>query len=240
MGFLGGRGRRHSSTLLLSSFTGKHSRAAAGRDPELARVGRLSARSRHTNKPDLQGLRVHPFAGPKDASLSFSVAYDAIAETYDDQVLGDAWMRNVLHAHFRRVFRAGDRILDVGCGTGIDAIALGRYGVRVVGVDGSTEMIARMRAKIEEAGLANTVEASVLNIQDLGSLEHDRFDGLISAFASLSSLPDLHRFAEDAARLVRPGGRLVLHMLNRFSLWEWLGYVARGDWPAAQQAGPLR
>jgi hypothetical protein len=30
---------------------------------------------------------------------------------------------------------------------------------------------------------------------------------------------------------------VVLHMLNRFSLWEWLGYVARRNWPAARGVG---
>jgi len=33
---------------------------------------------------------------------------------------------------------------------------------------------------------------------------------------------------------------MVLHMLNRFSLWESLGYVARGDWRAAREVGRLR
>jgi hypothetical protein len=32
----------------------------------------------------------------------------------------------------------------------------------------------------------------------------------------------------------------VLHMLNRFSLWEWLGYLARRDWSAARQVGRLK
>jgi hypothetical protein len=33
---------------------------------------------------------------------------------------------------------------------------------------------------------------------------------------------------------------MVLHMLNRFSLWEWLGYVARGNWLAARAVGKHR
>ena len=78
-----------------------------------------------------------------------------------------------------------------------------------------------------------------LRIQDLASFEEAPFDGLISAFASLNSLPDLANFANDAARLVRPGGRVVLHMLNRFSVWEWLGCVARRDWSAARGVGRL-
>ncbi|HLZ28234.1 MAG TPA: class I SAM-dependent methyltransferase [Chloroflexota bacterium] len=198
---------------------------------------------------------MHAVAGTKDARLSAcpvepctfgtgsrsgtpaSVGYDAIAAGYDEQVRGDTWMRQALHAHYRRVFRRGDRVLDVGCGTGIDAIALARLGVRVLGVDGSAGMIERLTDKIAAEGLANLVEARVLNIQDLGSLREAQFDGVISAFASLSSLPTLAGFAGDAARLVRPGGRLVLHLLNRFSGWEWLGYVAHRRWRAARQVG---
>ncbi len=182
-------------------------------------------------------MRVHAVDGPQDARLNVTVAYDAIAADYDAQVSGDDWMRRALHAHYTRVFRAGDRALDVGCGTGIDAIALARLGVHVVGVDGSAAMIAQLNAKIISERLDDRVRAHVLRIQDLASFEEAPFDGLISAFASLNSLPDLANFANDAARLVRPGGRVVLHMLNRFSVWEWLGCVARRDWSAARGVG---
>ena len=183
---------------------------------------------------------MHVVDGPQDTRLSVTVAYDAIAADYDAQVSGDGWMRRALHAHYARVFRAGDRVLDVGCGTGIDAIALARLGVRVLGVDGSAGMIARLNAKVADEHLTEMVDAHVLRIQELSTLGDEPFDGLISAFASLNSLPDLSGFASHAANLSRPGGRMILHMLNRFSLWEWLGYVARGDWAAARGVGTPR
>jgi ubiquinone/menaquinone biosynthesis C-methylase UbiE len=182
-------------------------------------------------------VRVHAVPGPAQPGLNPAArAYDAIAAGYDAQVAGDDWMREVLHAHYLRVFRPGQRLLDVGCGTGVDALFLAQHGMRVVGVDVSSEMISQARLRLAAQPGA---QVGVLAIQDLGQLEGS-FDGLISAFAGLSALPDLHGFASDAARLVKPGGRLVLHALNRFSLWEWLGYVSHRDWSAARQVGRLR
>jgi 2-polyprenyl-3-methyl-5-hydroxy-6-metoxy-1,4-benzoquinol methylase len=185
-------------------------------------------------------VRVHAVPRPKVPRLSVSVAYDAIAAGYDEQVRGDDWMRRALHAHYARVFQPGQRVLDVGCGTGIDAIALARLGVSVVGIDGSGAMIQRLNEKVATGGLTSLIQTRVLRIQDLDDLAGQRFDGAVSAFASLSSLPDLAGFARDVARLVRPGGRLVLHLLNRFSLWEFLGYVARRDFASASRVGHLR
>jgi ubiquinone/menaquinone biosynthesis C-methylase UbiE len=167
---------------------------------------------------------------------SGALAYDAIAAGYDAQVQGDDWMRRVLHAQYARLFKPGDRVLDVGCGTGIDALFLARRGIHVVAIDFSSEMVTQLRVKLERAENRDSIEARVLRVEDLRQLSGE-FDGLISAFAGLSALDDLRQFSRDAAQLVKPGGRLVLHLLNRFSLWEWLGYLARGNWPAARQVG---
>ena len=183
---------------------------------------------------------MHAVPGPTQSSLTGALAYDAIAADYDAQVAGDGWMRAVLHEHYFRLFCSGQRVLDVGCGTGIDSIALAARGVSVVAVDFSPAMIGQLRAKLSTTGFSDRVDARVLRVQDLASLKGETFDGLISAFAGLSTLPELSQFATDAARLIRPGGHLVLHLLNRFSLWEWLGYVSRGNWSAARQVGNLR
>lgn len=188
-------------------------------------------------------MRLHAIAGSQDAGLSVTAGYDAIAAGYDAQVRGDAWMRRALHEHYARLFAPGQRVLDVGCGTGIDALALARRGVRVVAIDGAAEMVALLREKVIAAGVSDLVDEQVLRIEalhDLADVTSERFDGLISAFASLSALPDLRQFADDASRLVRPGGRLVLHLLNRFSLWEWLGYLRQRDWHRAARLGHQR
>ncbi len=184
---------------------------------------------------------MHPVPGSAQPGLNVgALAYDAIAAGYDAQVQGDAWMRDVLHRHYARVFRAGDRVLDVGCGTGIDSVFLAQRGVDVVAIDFSPEMVAQCRLKASLAGLTPQVDARVLSISELHALRGERFDGLVSAFAGLNTLPDLHQFAADASQLVEPGRRLILHLLNRFSLWEWLGYVSHADWRDAREVGRRR
>ncbi len=166
-------------------------------------------------------------------------AYDRVAPDYDRQLQGDAWMRSVLWERYARLFRPGQVLLDVGCGTGIDARFLARRGMRVVGIDASAAMVAQARAKLVDDQLEDLVELRVMDMSEIGALGSD-FDGIISAFASLSSVADLDRFAADAARLLRPRGTMLLHLLNRSSLWEWLGLVRHGRWPAARRVWRTR
>jgi SAM-dependent methyltransferase len=185
-------------------------------------------------------VRLHPVARSADSRLSITLGYDAIAAHYDQQVRGDQWMRRALHDEFALAFRPGQRVLDVGCGTGLDALALARRGIRVLGIDGSAQMLAQLQARLAAEPAGKLIETRVLRIEDLSELHEEAFDGLLSSFASLSSVADLTDFATQAARLVRPGGHLVLHLLNRFSVWEWLGYVRHADWPSAVLVGRLR
>lgn len=167
-------------------------------------------------------------------SRDVAAAYDAIAADYDRQVHGDEWMRQILWERYLNVFRPGSHLLDVSCGTGLDDIFLAQHGMSVTGVDVSPGMISHLDAKISSLGLTDRIESRLLDVAELSTLSPESFDGIISAFAGLNTLSDLSPFAADSARLLRPGGRMVLHLLNRFSLWEWLGLLAGGHWAAAR------
>lgn len=148
-------------------------------------------------------------------------AYTRIADDYDRLAEGDAWMREFLWQRYLDLFAPGKHVLDIGCGTGTDALFLARQGRRVTGIDISPGMIDQFQEKIEEAGLTNRVSGRELSHVELHVLLPERFDGILSAFAGLNTVPDLRSFAANAAQLLRPGGPLIVHMLNRFSLYEW-------------------
>jgi ubiquinone/menaquinone biosynthesis C-methylase UbiE len=166
-----------------------------------------------------------------------ALAYDNLATHYDEDIKGDEWVREQLWQLYLRRFRPGMRILDVACGTGIDSLYLAGQGFEVTGVDVSPGMIARLQLKSGQSTLTKPVQAVVGDVDGLANWPAAQFDGIVSGFAGLSAVADLGAFAATAARLLRPGGGMIVHMLNRFSLWEWLGLLAHRRWSEARQVG---
>ena len=153
--------------------------------------------------------------------------FDAIAEAYDDHfthsLIGKA-QRQAVWEEMDRHFRPGQRILEINCGTGVDAEHLARRGVRVVACDSSSGMIAVARRNI--AAWSHLVDLRLLSTERIGQLaEEAPFDGALSNFAGLNCVEDLASVARDLARLVRRGGKAVLCVFGRHCLWEILWFT---------------
>ena len=126
---------------------------------------------------------------------------------------------------------------DLGCGTGHLAAALAPFVGRVIAVDSSRAMLAAARRRL--AGLANVT----LRRGELEALPiHDRaLDAAVLCLA-LHHLPDPPAVLGEAARVLKPGGRLlVIDMLehDRREYQQTMGHVWLG-FDAAQVAGWLR
>jgi ubiquinone/menaquinone biosynthesis C-methylase UbiE len=159
--------------------------------------------------------------------------FDAIAEEYDSRftnsLIGRA-QRESVWLEMDRLFRPGQRILDINCGTGVDAMHLTARGIHVVACDASPEMVAVARRRQVASAIRNHADIRVLAIEQIGQLEKEGLrDGVISNFAGLNCVADLRSVARDLARLVKPGGRVILCLFGRFCLWEMLWYILQGD-----------
>lgn len=157
--------------------------------------------------------------------------YDALAAGYDAALLPAQWIRRRLWDRLDALFPAGSRVLDVSAGTGEDAVHLAGRGVQVVACDLSPKMLAELHRKAPE------IETRAVDFADLAAaFPGAAFDGVISTFAGLNTAPDLGRFAGGAAGLLRPGGVLLMHILNRWPALDIIRKCARGKWQEAWRA----
>jgi ubiquinone/menaquinone biosynthesis C-methylase UbiE len=158
--------------------------------------------------------------------------FDAVALEYDDaftcSVVGRA-QRLAVWKELANAFRAGDRVFEIGCGTGEDACFLAQHGIRVTACDSSSQMIAVTNQKIAKDGLQDLVSAMQLQAENISRLRGgESFDGAFSNFGALNCIPDLRRLARDLAGMLRPGANVVLCWMGPTCLWEMLWYLAHG------------
>ncbi len=106
-------------------------------------------------------------------------------------------------------------IVDAGCGTGHQACALASRGYRVIGADGSEEMLEIGRRTAEEKGVS--VEFVHTLYANLNEKVGGGFDGLYcigNALAAAGSRDASAEAVAQFAKCLRPGGRLFLQVLN--------------------------
>jgi SAM-dependent methyltransferase len=91
-------------------------------------------------------------------------------------------------------------------------------------------MIAVARRRLDAPTLQNHVDFRPLAIEQIGELENEGLhDGVLSNFAGLNCVADLRCVARDLARLVKPGGSVILCLFGRFCLWEMFWYALHGN-----------
>lgn len=109
----------------------------------------------------------------------------------------------------------GEAALDVGCGTGNYTIELAKRGADVIGIDSSEEMLAWARIKAQKANIETSFHAAdAMNLP----FPDSTFDTVISN-GLLCFLKEPEKALMEMRRVLKPGGRLVVGVLNRWSPW---------------------
>ncbi len=174
-------------------------------------------------------------------------AFDAFAEAYDNDFtrsrLGRL-LRPRVWDILARHFSPGQHVLELACGTGEDALWLAQHGVHVTATDGSAEMVRKARAKAEERGGEEAreqgrgrIEVKQVSLQEVieghfggqWSVVGGRFDGVFSNFGGLNTIGEWRPLAEALAKLVKPGGKVILVPMGPLCPWEILWYVGHGQ-----------
>lgn len=190
---------------LMRSFTGEHDHEfVAARIAEIRKLlddDSLAAAAVEVDRVDpVEGYRIwsETYDGPNTA---FDFDEPLVKEIIDTLPVGDA--------------------LDAACGTGRIAAALAERGHRVLGVDGSPDMLARARQRVPRGEF---------QLGDLNRLPvDDNAVDLVACSLALTHVPDLGPVLAEFARVLRPRGQLVISDMHP-------EHVARGAVPTVRRA----
>ncbi len=160
-------------------------------------------------------------------------AFDAMAEAYDLEFTASALgrvLRAMVWERFAACFAPGASLLELGCGTGEDAIHLAKAGHRILATDVSPRMVECARRKAEAAGVAERIRFRVVPMESLSAvLGTEVFDGVYSNFGAVNCAADLAALGGALAPRLAPNAPLVWVIMGRFVPWEMGWYLLRGD-----------
>lgn len=167
-----------------------------------------------------------------------------VVDHYDDEFAANT-LFDFDESFVVRSFPRPGRVVDLGCGTGRLLVTLARRGFQAVGIDLSAAMLAAARAKLRAAGLdAALVRANLVELDALADGAFDYAACLFSTLGMIRGRAHRRRALGHVARLLRPGGRFVCHVHNRWrNLFDpqgrrWLaGHLPRARWNSPLEPG---
>ena len=138
---------------------------------------------------------------------------DHLGIAYDRYSFTKGTVQEVGHVVGALDLAAGDRVLDIGCGTGRHSRELARRGIVVHGIDISARFVENARADAPDGATFERLDARRLDF-------HDEFDAAIclcqGAFGLMTADGDDETVIAGIARALRPGGRLALSAFNAY------------------------
>jgi SAM-dependent methyltransferase len=164
-------------------------------------------------------------------------AFDSVAADYDGPRGNNAMIQDMRREMWRwldATFAPASRLIDLGCGTGLDAVSMALKGHHVTATDWSPQMVHRTQDRATREGVAERVSALAIGGHELHRLPAaGTFDGAYSNLGPLNCVPDLADVSRESARLLKPGGMLLFSVIGRVCPWEVVHYLKQRRWARA-------
>lgn len=174
--------------------------------------------------------------------------FDPVAGEYDATFTHSRlgrWLREAVWQRLAAAFQSGDCVLELGCGTGEDAVWLAQRGVHVLATDASPAMLEVAQRKAKATGVKERVSFACLDLIEIGDWRLEipivqspisnpqspisKYDGAFSNFGALNCLPDRRPVAEALAQWVRPGGQVMFVVMGPLCPWDVVWHLGHGE-----------
>ena len=174
-------------------------------------------------------LNLTQFLGDKDLEPGSNRFFEEIERSFDR------------YGYKNRVFRAfandaaGKKLLEVGCGLGIELGRLGEFGFDVTGVDLAPKAVELANANLKRKGVTGC--AVVANAESL-EFKDATFDAVYSS-GVLQHTPDMDKAIAEVHRVLKPGGRILIVLYHRRSWFYLLHRLSRQNIEFDDEDAPI-
>ncbi|MHB2036195.1 MAG: class I SAM-dependent methyltransferase [Nitrososphaerales archaeon] len=161
-----------------------------------------------------------------------SEAFDSASEEYDftiRQNFINVWIRERSIRELLSLSKPQDVLLEIGCGTGAEAVQISKHVSGVVATDISRQMIALLEKKVEARGLQSKVKAVQLGASEIGQAANYLPGGKVrlaySFNGALNCELKIHGFPFELWKILEPGGLFVCSIRNTLCISEALSHA---------------
>ncbi|MBL7940850.1 MAG: methyltransferase domain-containing protein [Flavobacteriales bacterium] len=130
-----------------------------------------------------------------------------------------SWVRDRVRKQALDVMKAGDTVLELNAGTGIDSVHFAKLGMKVLATDAAPGMVRQLEAK-KQALSTLPLEVRAYSFLELDRIRDRRFQHVFSNFGGLNCTDRLDVVLRGIDRVLLPHGTCTLVIMPRFSPWE--------------------
>jgi SAM-dependent methyltransferase len=169
----------------------------------------------------------------KDYYSGIAEAFDSASEEYDFTISHNyinTWIRKRSIRELLNLAKPEDTLVEVGCGTGAEAIEISKHVSKIIATDISERMIEILTKKAQAKKLSNRILPLRVRAADISKVRDLVDIGMVpiaySFNGTLNCEPELERFVEGLSSVLVPGGYFVCSIRNSFCLGEALSHAA--------------
>jgi len=184
----------------------------------------------------------------KNYYRSLTDAFDSASEEYDYTISHNyinSWIRKRSVDELHKITKESDVLLEIGCGTGSEAIQISRHVTGIVATDISEKMLDLLKRKVKAKRLDHKILATKARASEISAVKSLLPEGKVrvaySFNGALNCEPDIHRAPDQLSRVIQDGGYFLCSIRNTLCLAESLSHslVLQFDQVAKRKDQPI-
>ena len=188
---------------------------------------RLTARGEHETRGSFREWK----GKGRDYYRSVQDAFDSASEEYDYTIRRNyinSWIRKRSINQLYKITHADDVLLEIGCGTGAEALRISEHVKRIVATDISEKMLDLLKQKVEARRLGHKIIAAKARAAEIDRIKGLLPDGEVrvaySFNGALNCEPDIDHLPFQIASVIQEGGYFLCSIRNTICLSEALAH----------------